>query len=139
MVDKVVVKYIGKRPTKGSPGSVCFDARAARGALIGRGEVQVVPLGLRVELPEGYEIQVRPRSGLAKRGVIVTLGTVDSDYRGEIGAIVHNSSGELLTIKTGDRIAQLAVREVPLVEWVEVDELSKTDRGSHGFGSTGVK
>lgn len=91
-----------------------------------------------IALPEGYEAQVRGRSGLNKNhGIVVPTGTIDSDYRGEIGVVVYNLSREPYTIKTGERIAQLVISPVIQAEWQQVDSLDETDRGEGGFGSTG--
>lgn len=94
--------------------------------------------GVHISLPEGYEAQVRGRSGLnAKRGIVVPVGTIDSDYRGEIGVVLYNLSREPVTIMHGDRIAQLVISPVIQADWQQVDHLDKTDRGDGGFGSTG--
>ena len=103
-------------------------------------ERKVVMTDLSIALPRGFEAQVRPRSGLAaKHGITVlnTPGTIDADYRGNIGVILVNLSTEPFTINNGDRIAQLVVSKYERVEWVEVDDLDETERGSGGFGSTG--
>ena len=100
----------------------------------------MIPTGLYVELPEGYEMQVRPRSGLAAKHGITVLnspGTIDADYRGEIRIILVNLSGESFTIEPGERIAQLVVARHEQVEWEPVEELGTTERGAGGFGSTG--
>lgn len=105
-------------------------------------ERTVVKTGLFIELPVGIEAQVRPRSGLAaKKGVTVlnAPGTVDADYRGEIGVILVNLSNEDFTIENGERIAQLVIAKHERAEWMEVETLSETSRGEGGFGSTGVK
>jgi len=102
----------------------------------------LVPTGLFIELPVGYEAQVRPRSGLAiKKGVTVlnTPGTIDADYRGEIMVIMVNLSNEEFTIKDGDRIAQMIISAHEQAEWMQVDQLEETSRGAGGFGSTGHK
>lgn len=102
----------------------------------------LVKTGLFIEIPIGYEAQVRPRSGLAlKKGVTVlnSPGTVDADYRGEIGVILINLSNENFVIEYGERIAQLVFAKVEQAEWLRVEILSDTDRGAGGFGSTGVK
>ena len=102
----------------------------------------MIPTGLYVELPEGYEMQVRPRSGLAaKRGITVlhSPGTIDADYRGEIGIILINFSNEDFVINDGERICQMVVKEYCRVDWVEVQPLEDSDRGAGGFGHTGVK
>lgn len=103
-------------------------------------ERRLIPTGLSIALPDGYEAQVRPRSGLAyKKGITVlnSPGTVDADYRGDIGVILINLSNEDFIIEDGERIAQLVVAPYTKVEWKEVSELSDTDRGAGGFGSTG--
>ena len=105
-------------------------------------ERAVVGTGLYMELPDGYEAQIRPRSGLAaKQGITVlnSPGTIDADYRGEIGVILANVSNAEVTIQHGDRIAQMVISQYQQAEWIEVESLSETDRGSGGFGSTGVK
>ena len=105
-------------------------------------ERTIVKTGLFIELPIGCEAQVRPRSGLAaKKGITVlnSPGTVDADYRGEIGVILVNLSNEEFVIENGERIAQLIIAKHERAEWIEVEELSETSRGEGGFGSTGVK
>lgn len=105
-------------------------------------ERTLVKTGLFIELPMGLEAQVRPRSGLAiKKGITVlnSPGTVDADYRGEIGVILVNLSNEPFVIENGERIAQLVIAKHERAEWLEVNELSETSRGAGGFGSTGVK
>lgn len=105
-------------------------------------ERALVKTGLFIELPVGFEAQVRPRSGLAfKKGLTVlnSPGTVDADYRGEIGVILVNLSNEEFVIENGERIAQLVIAKHERAEWLEVKELSETSRGAGGFGSTGVK
>lgn len=102
----------------------------------------IVKTGLFIELPVGYEAQVRPRSGLAaKKGVTVlnSPGTIDADYRGEIGVILVNLSNEPFTVENGERIAQLIIAKHERAEWNEVEVLTETSRGEGGFGSTGVK
>jgi dUTP pyrophosphatase len=105
-------------------------------------ERTIVKTGLFIELPIGYEAQVRPRSGLAaKKGITVlnSPGTVDADYRGEIGVILVNLSHEDFVVENGERIAQLIIAKHERAEWVSVETLSETSRGEGGFGSTGVK
>ncbi|MDH4214620.1 MAG: dUTP diphosphatase [Candidatus Thorarchaeota archaeon] len=104
-------------------------------------EWYAVPTGIAIEIPDGYEGQVRPRSGLAaKEGVTVlnTPGTIDSGYRGEVKSIMINLGDKPFKITKGMRISQLAIRPVPEVQFIEVDELSDTERGEGGFGSTGI-
>ncbi|MGB0456569.1 MAG: dUTP diphosphatase [Flavobacteriaceae bacterium] len=103
-------------------------------------ERKIIPTGLFMELPVGYEAQVRPRSGLAaKHGVSVlnSPGTIDADYRGEIGVILVNLSNDIFTINNGDRVAQMVIAKHERAEWNEVINLSETSRGEGGFGSTG--
>lgn len=103
-------------------------------------ERALVTTGLFIELPIGYEAQVRPRSGLAaKKGITVlnAPGTIDADYRGEIGVILVNLSNEVFTLEDGERIAQLVIAKHERIEWIEAEVLSETDRGAGGFGSTG--
>jgi len=105
-------------------------------------ERTIIKTGLFIELPVGYEAQVRPRSGLAAKNGITVLnapGTVDADYRGEIGVILANLSNDSFTIENGERVAQLVIAKHERAEWIAVTELSETSRGEGGFGSTGVK
>jgi dUTP pyrophosphatase len=102
----------------------------------------LVPTGLYIELPEGYEAQIRPRSGLAyKKGISIANapGTIDADYRGEIKIILINLSDQEVEIEDGERIAQMIIAKVEQAEWFQVNELQKTDRGAGGFGHTGIK
>ncbi len=102
----------------------------------------LVPTGIRIALPEGYEAQVRPRSGLAaKKGITVlnSPGTIDADYRGEVKVILVNLSDEPFTVERGERIAQMVIGRFTRVEWESVEALDATSRGEGGFGSTGVK
>ncbi len=105
-------------------------------------ERALIPTGLFMELPIGYEAQVRPRSGLALKKGITCLnspGTIDADYRGEIGVILANLSKETFVVENGERIAQMVIARHERAEWVETEELSTTERGAGGFGSTGIK
>ncbi|MFD2100237.1 dUTP diphosphatase [Flagellimonas iocasae] len=105
-------------------------------------ERAIVPTGIFMELPVGYEAQVRPRSGLAaKKGISVlnAPGTVDADYRGEVGVILVNLSSDEFVVENGERIAQMVIAKHERAEWEEVESLSETDRGTGGFGSTGVQ
>jgi dUTP pyrophosphatase len=102
----------------------------------------LIPTGLFIALPQGYEAQVRPRSGLAfKKGITVlnSPGTIDADYRGEVGVILVNLSNEEFIVEDGERIAQMVIAKHEQAQWIEVQELSETERGAGGFGSTGVK
>ena len=129
-------------PSYATEGASGMDLRASEAAVIKAGGRAAVGTGLYIELPEGYEAQVRPRSGLAlKHGVTVlnTPGTIDSDYRGEIRVILANFGEEDFSIEPGDRIAQMVFAPVTKAELVRVDELGETRRAEGGFGSTGRK
>jgi dUTP pyrophosphatase len=117
-------------------------AAVANDVVIEPGKRALIPTGLSIALPEGFEAQVRPRSGLALKHGITLLnspGTIDADYRGEVGVILANLGGEPFTVTRGMRIAQMVVASYERVEWQKVSELSSTARGAGGFGSTGVK
>lgn len=127
-------------PSYETPGSAGMDLRANEPAKLGPGERCLVGTGLRMAIPEGFEGQVRPRSGLALRlglSMVNTPGTIDSDYRGELKILLINLGSEVVQIEKGDRIAQLVVAPVARAEWALVDDLSQTERGESGFGSTG--
>lgn len=127
-------------PAYQTAGSAGCDVVASSDALIYPGKRYLVPTGLFLEVPCGYECQVRPRSGLAlKHGVTVlnSPGTIDSDYRGEVCVLLYNAGDEPFEVKPGDRIAQLIFAPVTRAEFELVDELSDTERGTGGFGSTG--
>lgn len=132
----------GKMPIKTTKGAVCFDcfARLANDFIkIPAGSRCKIALGFAVELPDNYEIVIRGRSGLSSTEYVdVIEGTIDSDYRGEILAIIANNGKGDFSIKNGDRICQIAVREVPEINFIETDSLSSTERGNKGFGSTGA-
>ncbi len=131
-----------KMPQFAYPGDVAVDLRSRINASIPPNQIMGIPTGIAIELPVGYEAQVRPRSGLAlKHGIslVNTPGTIDTEYRGEIICIMINFGKENFIITKGDRIAQMAIREVPVVELTQVQELSETARGSSGFGSSGKK
>ncbi len=128
-------------PKYATEDSVAVDLYSRESTEILPGEHKVLGSGIRVSIPSGYEIQLRPRSGLAaKHGVTIlnTPGTIDSDYRGEIGIILHNTSKEPFKVSKGDRIAQAVLNKVELIRWREVEELDETQRGLGGFGSTGI-
>jgi dUTP pyrophosphatase len=127
-------------PTYATPGAAGMDVLSAEDVTLAPGARHAVATGLSVAIPEGYEIQVRPRSGLAlKHGISVpnTPGTIDSDYRGELKVILINHGAEPFAIARGDRIAQLVLAPVTRAAWDEVAELDETARGAGGFGSTG--
>lgn len=131
-------------PTYATEGAAGVDLLAAVTApmVIPPGGRALVPTGLRLAIPEGYELQVRPRSGLAlKSGITLpnSPGTIDSDYRGELGVIVLNTGAEAFTVERGMRIAQAVLAPVVRLEWQEAESLDETARGEGGFGSTGTK
>lgn len=141
---KVVAKEGVKIPCYKTAGAAGADVCACieNAVVIKKGERKLIPTGLFFEIPEGYEIQLRPRSGLAlKNGVTVlnTPGTIDSDYRGELMALLINLGEEDFTVNNGDRIAQIIVAPVTLGDFTVVDKLSETERGTGGYGSTGTK
>ena len=130
-------------PSYETADSAGMDLRAAvaEAITIEPGKRALVPTGLKMALPRGYEAQIRPRSGLAlKKGITLpnTPGTIDADYRGELGIILMNLGEEPFVLERGDRIAQMVVAPVTVATWVEVDDLDETERGEGGFGSTGV-
>ena len=140
---KLVNQSRNPMPEFATEGSAGVDLRAKLDddVLIKPLERVMVPTGLFIELPGGFEAQIRPRSGLAaKYGITVlnTPGTIDSDYRGEIKVILVNLSNDDFTIRNGDRICQMVVHKYETFEWDEVSQLNTTDRGGGGFGHTGV-
>jgi dUTP pyrophosphatase len=139
---KIINKGTSPLPSYETVGAAGMDVRANLSAsvCVSPGERMLVPTGLYLEIPAGLECQVRPRSGLAlKKGITVlnTPGTIDSDYRGEVGVILINLSNENFTIEPNDRIAQLVFCPVIQVTLIETDALESSDRGTGGFGSTG--
>jgi dUTP pyrophosphatase len=154
-------------PTYAKPNDAGFDLTAANDVIIEPGETKIIPTGLAFDIPPGYEMQIRPRSGIsAKTKLRVVLGTVDADYRGEVGVIVDNTtwtdreyyrskiikdldgrivgesdvfqSGQSILIRKGDRIAQAVIAQVEHAHFVVVDELSESERGDGGFGHSGL-
>ena len=145
-MEKVVVKVVREGnvllPKYETSGSAGMDVRAniEEPIILGSLERVLVPTGLKIAIPEGYEVQVRPRSGLAiKHGITLlnTPGTIDSDYRGELKVIMVNLSKDEYTINPQERIGQLVLNKVAQMELVEVDSLDETERGAVGFGHTG--
>lgn len=142
MVVKIINRSANPLPSYATDLSAGMDLRASleHPVTLLPMERGLIPTGLYVELPEGYEMQLRPRSGLALRsgiGLVNSPGTIDADYRGEIGVIVINYGSEPVTIAPGDRICQAVVTRYTRVEWQQADELSDTSRGNGGFGHTG--
>jgi dUTP pyrophosphatase len=142
----VVVKIVNESgnplPAYATEGSAGMDlcAHIHESVVLEPLERKLIPTGLFIELPTGYEAQVRPRSGLALKQGITCLnspGTIDADYRGEIGVILINLSNEMQVIKTGDRIAQMVIAPVTQISWEPATALTPTNRGAGGFGSTG--
>ena len=124
--------------------SAGMDLRANNPEPIELGPLEraIIPTGIFIELPSGYEAQIRPRSGLAaKKGVslVNSPGTIDADYRGEIGVILVNLSNDPFTVERGERIAQMVITKHEQARWIEVDQLEESERGEKGFGSTGVR
>jgi len=146
---RVRIKRIGDQedialPAYETEGSSGMDLRAAvkDEVTLRPGEIRLIPTGLAVSIPPGWEAQIRPRSGLALKhgiGMANAPGTIDSDYRGEIGLVVINWGHEAFTIRRGDRIAQMVITSVARAEVVEVDDLDETRRGDGGFGHSGVE
>lgn len=147
-MDKLKVKIINRSPnplpTYGTEQAVGMDVYAwcPNGAVtLAPGERALIGTGLFMELPAGYECQVRPRSGLALRhgiSIVNTPGTIDADYRGEIGVILINHGQEPFTVNTGERICQIVIKEYVPVEWHTVEELDSSERGDGAFGHTGT-
>lgn len=146
-MDRIKIKVVNRStnplPEYETPSAAGMDVRARLNEPVVLKPLQraLIPTGLFIELPHGYECQMRPRSGLAlKSGIslVNTPGTVDSDYRGEIGAIVINLSDTDFTINDGDRICQMVITSYTRAEWEPVERLDKTVRGDGGFGHTGI-
>ena len=141
---KIVNKSKYPAPSYATEYSAGMDLKANidQPVILGSLDRVMIPTGLFIELPEGYEAQIRPRSGLAaKHGITVTNapGTIDADYRGEICVLLVNLGHEPFIINPGERIAQMVVARHERVEWVPVDDLAESERGAGGFGSTGTK
>lgn len=146
-MEKVIVKIVRENdkielPKYETSGAAGLDVRAniTEPIVLGSLERTLVPTGLKIAIPEGYEVQVRPRSGLAlKHGITLlnTPGTIDSDYRGELKMIIANMSKDAYTINPGERIGQLVLNKVEQIQWEVVETLDETERGAGGFGHTG--
>ncbi|MBO7133830.1 MAG: dUTP diphosphatase [Bacteroidales bacterium] len=141
---RIVNKSTNALPQYATSQSAGIDLRAnlVEPVVLKPMERKLIPTGLFIELPEGYEAQIRPRSGLAlKHGITVlnTPGTIDADYRGEIGVILINLSTEDFKIEHGERICQMVIARHEQAEWIQVEELNETERGAGGFGHTGKK
>jgi dUTP pyrophosphatase len=141
---KIVNKSKHQTPSYSTPHSAGMDLRANidQSVILKPFDRALIPTGLFIELPVGYEAQIRPRSGLAlKKGLTVlnTPGTIDADYRGEIGVILVNLSNEETIIEDGERICQMVIAKHESIEWNLVEELAQSERGAGGFGHTGTK
>lgn len=141
---QVKIKLVGggKLPEYKRDGDACLDCYARLADNVAAIKLPqnsrcLVNLGFALELPQGWEAVIRPRSGLSKLGIDNAIGTIDSNYRGEVKACVINNSGGEYSIAKDDRICQLAIRKAPKIEWEVVNELSETVRGENGFGSSG--
>lgn len=136
----IVLEPGAAMPTYATPGAAGMDLRASEPVTLAPGERAAVPTGLRVAIPEGYEGQVRPRSGLALRHGLAMLnspGTIDADYRGEIRMILVNLGAEVVQFGRGERLGQLVIVPVARAVWIAVQNLERSERGEGGFGSTG--
>ena len=134
--------YEDLMPAKAHHDDAAFDLRSRVDMILSPGEPHLVATGIYMEFPAGYEAQVRPRSGMALKHALTVLntpGTIDAGYRGEVCVIMLNAGKESYEIKRGDRIAQMVINKLPEVELISVDELSDSQRGAGGFGSTGKK
>ncbi len=147
MLENMKVKIVNRSdnalPEYSTSHSAGMDIKAflSDSITIRSGEITLIPTGLYIELPDGYEAQIRPRSGLALKHGITILnapGTIDADYRGEIGIILINHSPSDFVINNGDRICQMIVTEYTKVEWLSANELNESKRGDGGFGHTGI-
>ena len=141
---KIVNSSENPLPDYSTPSSAGMDLRAnlELAVTLEPLERKLIPTGLFIELPEGFEAQIRPRSGLAlKKGISVlnTPGTIDADYRGEIGIILVNLSGEAFVVEHGERICQMVINKVESINWDQVESLEESERGKGGFGHTGTK
>ena len=141
---KIINKSKNKLPEYATSNSAGMDLRAEVDELtvLKPMETKLIKTGLYIQLPTGYEAQIRPRSGLAFKKNITVInspGTIDADYRGEIGVALINLSSEEFEVKQGERIAQMVITKHEHAQWTEVSELNKTKRGAGGFGSTGTK
>ena len=129
---------IPRYATDGAVGLDLFLCTEGKSVMVPKNSSKLLYTGIAISLPKGYEAQVRGRSSLSRDGLLVSLGTIDTDYRGEIRVITHNVSVFDMTLAKGSAIAQLVIQKVPRIKLVEVDELDQTERGFGGFGSTNV-
>lgn len=130
----------GMMPTKANPNDACYDLYSTVNTIIQPNEIVIIPTDISIEMPYGFEGQIRPRSGLAAKHGITVLnapGSIDKNFTGNVSIILINLGKETYEIKYGDRVAQIAFRKVDETELIEVNELEETDRGQNGFGSSG--
>lgn len=126
-----------KLPKRQRDGDACYDIYACEDQWISPGAVVAVDCGFACEIPTGYKIMINGRSGLAKKGIFCHVGTVDENYKGELGTILVNLSSESYKVTAGDRVGQISLQKVIPTEFTEVKELSESNRGTQGFGSSG--
>lgn len=129
----------GKMPEMKTQGAAAFDVYCNEAAILKPGETKIIKLGFALEVPAGYYAEIRGRSGLSSKGYLAATGTIDADYRGEVGAIITNTTADKFIIDQGDRVAQMQFKPVLDVSFNQVEELTETERGAGGFGSTGTK
>lgn len=136
----ILIKNSGQLPFYAKPGDSGCDLcyYGDKNILIPPWKTVKIPTGIQIQIPDGYEGQVRPRSGLSLKGIVAVLGSIDSGYRGEIGIIVQNFSDDPFIVEPGFKIAQLVFNKVVIGDFVRVSELSNSERGENGFGHTGI-
>ena len=134
---KIKLEENGKLPSYAEGTPAGMDCYASEGMIINPGERKLIKLGFRLEIPNGWEVKIYPRSGLTKKGIDIGIGTIDSDYRGIVHAQVINNSGEVFVVEPGAKICQIQAQQVNKIMLSEVDNLNETIRGEGGFGHTG--
>lgn len=135
---KIKLLNNGKLPIKKTEGAACYDCYSNEEIEIKGGQTKIIKLGFALELPSGYYAEIRGRSGLSASGILCHIGTIDEDYRGEVGAIITNLNPAAKLFNKGERICQMMIKPILETDFVETDELSETKRGLGGFGSTGT-
>jgi len=136
----IKIQYLhtaAQKPTQGTSGSAGWDVYALDGGEVWPGQIRAIPLGFAIELPDNWQAKIKQRSSMFKLGLITNDSPIDSDYRGELYALVNNTSPNTWTYKRGERIGQLLFEPVPVVRFVTATELTPTARGAGGWGSTG--
>lgn len=132
-----LLKPEAKLPKRQRDGDACFDIHSCETVELHPGEVRAIDCGFACEIPSGYKVMINGRSGLASKGIFCHVGTIDENYKGELGTILANLSGQSYTIHVGDRIGQISLQKVIPTNLVEVTELSQSSRGENKFGSSG--